>query len=93
MKLKKIVAKTGAVFSEIDKAQVIVQKAGTYKQVPIAVREGLLYAKVGGGYVRLKDKFETSAPGVRWHEIVSTTNEEFVCVIGKIGWLEALPCN
>lgn len=40
-------------FKEIEGEAAILVENGVYKQVPLYVRDGYLYAKVGGGFVRL----------------------------------------
>lgn len=37
---------------------------GLYRQVPLATRDGYLYAKLAGGYVRLMADGSTTRPGV-----------------------------
>lgn len=56
-------------FSEIPEGQAIVCNGGVYKQVPIAVRKGLIHVKHGSGYVRLHSGGGTSIPKMRWYEI------------------------
>jgi hypothetical protein len=42
----------------------VIVNNGVYKQVPLFVRDGLLYAAYGGGYIRLKEDGSTDrAPG------------------------------
>lgn len=43
----------------------VVVNKGVYKQVPIFIRDGLLYAAYGGGYIRLKEDGSTSQPTAR----------------------------
>lgn len=56
-------------FSKIPEGQAIVLNGGVYRQVEIAVRDGKIYAKHGGGWVRLSKGGATSHQRVRWHEI------------------------
>lgn len=49
--------------SEGDTAIIVIN--GVYKQVPIYVRDGLLYAQHSGGYIRLNMDGSTSQPKVR----------------------------
>jgi hypothetical protein len=49
--------------SEGDVAVVVLN--GVYKQVPVFIRDGLLYAAVSGGFVRLKEDGSTSQPKLR----------------------------
>lgn len=62
-------------FSEVPEGQAIVQSGGVYRQVPIYTRtdpttgSARLYARFGGGYVRLAQGGTTSKPKVLWVEI------------------------
>lgn len=47
----------------------IISQSGVYKQVPIAERQGLLYAQVGGGYVKLNYDGSTSKDKLRMVEL------------------------
>ena len=49
--------------SEGDVAVVVTK--GIYKQVPLFIRDGLLYAQFGGGFIRLKEDGSTSQPTTR----------------------------
>lgn len=49
--------------SEGDVAVVVTK--GVYKQVPVFIRDGLLYAALGGGFIRLKEDGSTSQPTTR----------------------------
>ena len=56
-------------FTVIPEAQGIIHAAGVYSQVALYSRGGKIYAKRGGGFVRLSQGGSTSAPNVRWAEI------------------------
>lgn len=56
-------------FSEIPEGKAIIHSRGVYRQVLIAVRAGRVYAKHGGGYVRINTGGSTSSPAIRWSEI------------------------
>ncbi|QDP60531.1 MAG: hypothetical protein Unbinned338contig1000_24 [Prokaryotic dsDNA virus sp.] len=56
-------------FSICDEAQAIVHSKGVYRQVPVYIRDSNLYAKHGGGFIRLAAGCVTSSPNVRWSEI------------------------
>lgn len=43
----------------------IVVSNGVYKQVPVYLKDGLLYAGISGGFVRLKEDGSTSQPKMR----------------------------
>jgi len=40
-------------FKEVEGEAAIIVQSGVYKQVPLYTRDGFLYAKVGGGFIRL----------------------------------------
>lgn len=56
-------------FTAVEDGQAIIHSKGVYRQVPIYVRADKVYAKYGGGFVRLAQGGATSAPNVRWAEI------------------------
>ncbi len=60
----------------IPEGQAIVHSRSVYRQVPIYERGGKIYAKHGGGFVRLSQGGATSAPNVRWAEL-DTPNGTF----------------
>lgn len=59
-------------FSIIEEADVILVSRGVYRQVKAYKRkhgdETLVYAKYGGGFVRLYNNHSTSCPTVNWDE-------------------------
>lgn len=56
-------------FTIIPEGQAIMVSRGVYRQVQIYARGGKIYARHGGGYVRLIQGGSTSAPNIRWVEI------------------------
>jgi hypothetical protein len=56
-------------FEVIDDGQAIIRSNGVFRQVPIAVRDGKIYAKYGAGYVKLSGHGDTSRSRVFWHQI------------------------
>lgn len=46
---------------------------GVYKQVPLATRDGYIYAAVSGGFVRLNSDGATSQPKMRLEHLDITT--------------------
>lgn len=56
-------------FSIIEHGRAIIHCRGVYRQVPIYSRAGKIYAKYGGGLVKLAQGGSSSAPNVRWAEI------------------------
>lgn len=56
-------------FSIIPDGVAIVHCRGVYRQVPIYARGGKIYAKHGGGFVRLGAHGDTSAPNIRWSDV------------------------
>lgn len=56
-------------FKNIEGEYAIVSAMGVYKQVPLAERDGLLYAAVAGGYVQLRSDGSTSKDKLRLSEL------------------------
>jgi hypothetical protein len=56
-------------FTPIPEGQAIIHSRGVYRQVPIFERAGQIYAKQGGGFVRLICGGATSSTNIRWAEI------------------------
>jgi|2_EtaG_2_1085320.scaffolds.fasta_scaffold73754_2 hypothetical protein len=56
-------------FHIIDDVQVITRSRGVFRQVALYRRGNTLFAKHGGGYVKLMSKGGTSAPKVSWVNI------------------------
>ena len=52
-------------FKEIEGEAAVLVKMGVYRQVPMYTRDGHVYAKIGGGFVRLMADGSTSQPGLR----------------------------
>lgn len=52
-------------FKDIEGEGAIVVIAGVHKQVTLATRDGYIFAKVAGGYVRLMEDGSTSKAGMR----------------------------
>lgn len=65
-------------FQEIEGEVAILSANGVYKQVPLFKRAGYIYAKHGGGFVRLCADGSTSMPKVRIDTITWTNG-----VLGK----------
>ncbi len=53
-------------FTRIEEGQAIIHAGGVYYQVPAYERGGKVYAKRGGGFVRLMAGGGTSCTNVRW---------------------------
>lgn len=66
-----------SLFSKIDGAA-IVRNRGVYRSAELAVQHGSsdLYAKVGGGYVKLNPRGNCSVPSMRWDRIDGVRYEE-----------------
>ena len=85
-------------FSIIPEAQAIIHSRGVYRQVPIYERDRKIYAKHGGGFVRLSQGGATSAPNVRWSEVdpghgsydETQGNVIYLPPVGDVVTLEAL---
>lgn len=56
-------------FVEIEGAYIVTHEAGVFRQVPAFERNGVLFAKQKGGFVRLQESKRTSHAKVRWEEI------------------------
>lgn len=52
-------------FKEVEGDAAVVIENGVFKQVPVYTRDGYLFAKVGGGFVRLMADGATSKPKTR----------------------------
>ena len=52
-------------FKEVDGEAAVLVENGVYKQVPIYTRNGFLFAKVSGGFVRLMADGSTSKSKMR----------------------------
>lgn len=52
-------------FQEIEGEAAVIVEGGVYKQVPVYKRNGYLYAKVGGGFIRLYADGSTTKPKAR----------------------------
>lgn len=66
-------------FTVIPEGQAIMVSRGVYRQVPVYVRGGKVYARHGGGYVRLIQGGATSAPNIRWAEIDTPNSAHDEC--------------
>lgn len=58
-----------ALFHVVDGAQAILHSKGVFRQTAVFHREGRIYAKWGGGYVRLGAANSTSVPHVSWRAL------------------------
>lgn len=56
-------------FHVIDGAQAVLCSKGVYRQAPLFYREDRIYAKWGGGFIRLGSGNGTSVPNVSWRSI------------------------
>lgn len=52
-------------FKEVEGEGAVIIIGGVYKQVPLATRDGFLYAKTAGGYVRLMADGSTTKDKMR----------------------------
>ena len=75
-------------FTVIQEGQAIVVTRGVYRQVPVYARGEKIYARHGGGYVRLIQGGSTSAPNIRCVEI-DTPNGAHVERNGYVFYTEA----
>ena len=57
-------------FHKVEDAVIILVSKGTFKQTEVYFRKGYLYAKHGGGFIRLqKHEKGTSCPNVNYDDI------------------------
>lgn len=75
-------------FTVIPEGQGIIQARGIYRQVTLFERKGRVYAKHGGGYVRLNQGGSTSAPNIRWTDL-DTPNGSWAEAQGAVTYSEA----
>lgn len=54
-------------------AAVILRAAGSYREAPLFLLEGYLYAKLGNGFIKLRAHGETSKPKTYWSHIKTMT--------------------
>lgn len=52
-------------FKQLEGNSAVLSIGGVYKQVPVYERDGLLYAALSGGFIRLKMDGSTSHPKAR----------------------------
>lgn len=53
-------------FTKVEDAVAILTSNGVYKQTDVYIREGMYYAKHGGGYIMLRSHNGTSVPKITW---------------------------
>ncbi len=56
-------------FKLIEGEYAIVSTGGVFKQVPLAERDGLIYAATGGGFIQLRADGSSSKSSVRLDEL------------------------
>ncbi len=70
-------------FREVEGEAAILVENGVYKQVPLYTRDGHLYAKTGGGFVRLMADGATTKAKVRL-DFMSWNGELFRDSLGRL---------
>lgn len=60
-------------FHQLDHECVILRANGVFTQTDVYERKGELYAKKGGGYVRLLENGKTSTPNTMWEDLTLQT--------------------
>lgn len=73
-----------SLFSEVTGEVAIIIDGGVYKQVPLYIRYGRLYAQVGSGFIKLQRDGSTSKPKVR---LETLTWDHQALGSDKLGWL------
>ncbi len=82
-------AESTGLFALIDGIQAVITSNGTFKQVPVYERDGVMYAAITRtGYVSMRRAKTTSNPRVSWKSIIATTNSDFSYTFGKFDWME-----
>lgn len=70
-------------FQEIEGEAAVLVENGVYKQVPLYSRDGYLYAKIGGGFVRLMADGATTKSKLRL-EFMSWTGPLYRDSLGRL---------
>ena len=68
-------------FKLLEGETVILRSRGTFTQNEVYTYNGELFAKKGGGYIRLLEKNATSIPSVLWQDLTVKQN------VGEFGRL------
>lgn len=77
-------------FTELTGDQAVLTENGVYKPAPLYTMDGNLFAKAGGGYVRLSKDGSTSKAKLRINKLITDTvlySDKFgrLCVTGGEG--------
>lgn len=70
-------------FQEVEGEAAVLVENGVYKQVPLYLRDGYLYAKANGGFVRLMADGSTTKPRQRL-DFMSWTGPMFRDMYGRL---------
>ena len=70
-------------FKEVEGEAAVLVENGIYRQVPISIRDGYLYAKVSGGFVRLYADGSTTKARMRL-DFMSWEGPLFRDALGKL---------
>ena len=65
-----------ALFKIVENSKVVLKRKGTYMQVDTYERDGVLFARVGAGFVGLRPRGGTTSPDLLWDEIDNCTYVE-----------------
>lgn len=56
-------------FSPVENSHALIRKNGVFSEAPLVQYQGILYAKIGTGHIRLKREQLTSQKNTYWDEI------------------------
>lgn len=78
-------------FKEIEGDAAVLVENGIYRQVPLYTRDGFIYAKIGGGFVRLMADGSTSKGRMRldfmsFDRALGRDALGRLCIEGTAGW-------
>lgn len=87
-------------FQEVEGEAAILIENGVYKQVPVFKRDGYLYAKAGGGFVRLyadgsTTKAKTRLDMLTWDNPGALGKDSLgkLCILSEVEKSQPLPSN
>lgn len=87
-------------FQEVEGEAAVLVENGVYKQVPVYKRDGYLYAKIGGGFVRLFADGSTTKAKCRldtltWDNPKALGKDTLgkLCVLQEVQKSQPLPSN
>lgn len=76
-------------FQALDGEAVILREGGVYKQADLYSRDGVLFAKAAGGFIKLNANGSTSKPKIMVEDLPTTMQ----LWKGRFGWLLTGPAE